>query len=131
MLKKCDKCDSLDSAFKCTKILHRNPKYGDKTMLTQEDVRTAQQFLETATCLGKLPQAAVDEILNSLHSKSNENSEEQIFLTKKETAKLLNCSVRQIDILTSKGKLKKRYIGPSSPRFVKDEIIKFMYRRKI
>ena len=100
-------------------------------MLTQEDVRTAQQFLETATCLGKLPQAAVDEILNSLHSKNNENSEEQIFLTKKETAKLLNCSVRQIDILTNKGKLKKRYIGPSSPRFVKDEIIKFMYRRKI
>ncbi len=100
-------------------------------MLTQEDVRTAQQFLETATCLGKLPQAAVDEILNSLHSQKNQSGEDQIFLTKKETAKLLNCSVRQIDILTSKGKLKKRYIGPSSPRFVKDEIIKFMYRRKI
>jgi hypothetical protein len=131
MLKKSDKCDSLDSACKYSKLLHRNQQYGDKTMLTQEDVRTAQQFLETATCLGKLPQAAVDEILNSLHSQKNQSGEDQIFLTKKETAKLLNCSVRQIDILTSKGKLKKRYIGPSSPRFVKDEIIKFMYRRKI
>ena len=131
MLKNFDKFDSLDSACKYSKLLHRNQQYGDKTMLTQEDVRTAQQFLETATCLGKLPQAAVDEILNSLHSQKNQSGEDQIFLTKKETAKLLNCSVRQIDILTSKGKLKKRYIGPSSPRFVKDEIIKFMYRRKI
>jgi predicted DNA-binding transcriptional regulator AlpA len=100
-------------------------------MLTQEDVRTAQQFLETATCLGKLPQEAVDEILNSLHAKTSKTGAEQIFLTKKEVARLLNCSVRQIDILTSKGKLKKRYIGPSSPRFVKSEIMKFMYRKKI
>jgi predicted DNA-binding transcriptional regulator AlpA len=100
-------------------------------MLTREDVRTAQQFLETASCLGKLSQESVDEILNSLHSQTGKSEEDQVFLTKKETAKLLNCSMRQIDILTSKGKLKKRYIGPSSPRFVKDEIIKFMYRRKI
>ncbi len=45
-------------------------------MLTQEDVRTAQQFLETATCLGKLPQAAVDEILNSLNHQTKQGGED-------------------------------------------------------
>lgn len=99
-------------------------------MITSQDQATARKFLETATCLGKLSQAAVDEILNSLNPELKDNSDEQIFLTKKETAKFLNCSVRQIDILTNKGKLKKRYIGPSSPRFVKKEIIKYMFRRK-
>jgi predicted DNA-binding transcriptional regulator AlpA len=112
-------------------LLNYPHKRGDKTILTQEDIRTAQQFLETASCLGKLSQESVNEILSSIHSQTGKSEDKQVFLTKKETAKLLNCSVRQIDILTSKGKLKKRYIGPSSPRFVKDEIIKFMYRRKI
>ena len=99
-------------------------------MITSQDQATARKFLETATCLGKLSQAAVDEILNSINPELNDDKDEQIFLTKKEAAKLLNCSIRQIDILTNKGKLKKRYIGPSSPRFVKKEIIKYMFRRK-
>lgn len=99
-------------------------------MITSQDQATARKFLETATCLGKLSQAAVDEILNSVNPELKDGKDEQIFLTKKEAAKLLHCSVRQIDILTNKGKLKKRYIGPSSPRFVKKEIIKYMFRRK-
>jgi len=99
-------------------------------MITNQDQETARKFLETATCLGKLSQTAVDEILNSINPELKDNSDEQIFLTKKEAAKLLNCSIRQIDILTNKRKLKKRYIGPNSPRFVKKEIIKYMFRRK-
>jgi hypothetical protein len=101
-------------------------------MITSQEQATARKFLETASCLGKLSQTAVDEILNSINPelKDDDDKDEQIFLTKKETAKLLNCSIRQIDILTNKGKLKKRYIGPSSPRFVKKEIIRFMFRRK-
>ena len=99
-------------------------------MITNQDQATARKFLETATCLGKLSQTAVDEILNSVNPELRDSSDEQIFLTKKEAAKLLNCSIRQIDILTNKRKLKKRYIGPNSPRFVKKEIIKYMFRRK-
>lgn len=45
-------------------------------------------------------------------------SEAPTYLTKKQVAELLQCSMRQVEILTAKGRIcRPVYIGPSSPRW--------------
>ena len=46
-----------------------------------------------------------------------------ILMTKKQLAEFLQCSTRQVEILTGKGRLPKPiYLGESSPRWKQDEI---------
>ena len=45
-------------------------------------------------------------------------------MTKKQLAEFLQCSQRQVEILTRKGRLPKPiYLGESSPRWKRDEIL--------
>ena len=45
-------------------------------------------------------------------------------MTKKQLAEFLQCSQRQVEILTGKGRLPKPiYLGESSPRWKRDEIL--------
>jgi predicted DNA-binding transcriptional regulator AlpA len=51
-------------------------------------------------------------------------SEAPTYLTKKQVAELLQCSMRQVEILTAKGRIcRPVYIGPSSPRWHRDALI--------
>lgn len=45
-------------------------------------------------------------------------------MTKKQVAEFLQCSQRQVELLTNKGRLPKPvYLGESSPRWKRDEIL--------
>ena len=47
-----------------------------------------------------------------------------ILMTKKQLAEFLQCSTRQVEILTGKGRLPKPiYLGESSPRWRQDEVL--------
>lgn len=47
-----------------------------------------------------------------------------ILLTKKDVAELLQCSQRQVELLTAKGRLcKPIYLGESSPRWRQSELL--------
>lgn len=45
-------------------------------------------------------------------------------MTKKQVAEFLQCSQRQVELLTNKGRLPKPvYLGESSPRWKRDELL--------
>ena len=45
-------------------------------------------------------------------------------MTKKQVAELLQCSQRQVELLTNKGRLPKPiYLGESSPRWKREELL--------
>lgn len=51
------------------------------------------------------------------------HSEPQL-MTKKQVAEFLQCSQRQVELLTNKGRLPKPvYLGESSPRWKRDELL--------
>jgi predicted DNA-binding transcriptional regulator AlpA len=53
-----------------------------------------------------------------------ESGSEQRLLTKKQVAELLQCSLRQVELLTQKGRIAKPvYLGTASPRWQRDELM--------
>lgn len=49
------------------------------------------------------------------------------FLTKRQVAEMLQCSTRQVEILTSKGRLAKPiYLGERSPRWRRSELLAWL-----
>lgn len=51
-------------------------------------------------------------------------SEAPIYLTKKQVAELLQCSQRQVELLTHKGRIPRpMYLGTSSPRWKRSELL--------
>ncbi len=45
-------------------------------------------------------------------------------MTKKQVAEFLQCSERQVELLTAKGRISKSvYIGPASPRWKRSELL--------
>jgi len=49
---------------------------------------------------------------------------EQRLLTKKQVAEFLQCSTRQVELLTQRGRIAKPvYLGTSSPRWNREEIL--------
>ena len=95
-------------------------------MISTEQKIVARKFLQAAVTLGELPNKIVDEILTP--DQSNSSTIADTLLTKKETALFLKCSTRQIDLLTKKGLLRKYYTSTSSPRFLKEEVMKFVIK---
>ena len=48
-------------------------------------------------------------------------------MTKKQTAEFLQCSQRQVELLTAKGRLPRPvYLGESSPRWKRDEVLEHL-----
>ncbi len=52
------------------------------------------------------------------------------WMTKKQVAEFLQCSQRQVELLTSKGRIcKPVYLGESSPRWKRSELLAHLERR--
>lgn len=50
-----------------------------------------------------------------------------ILLTKKQVAELFQCSQRQVELMTSQGRLPKAvYLAERSPRWKRDELLQFI-----